>query len=210
MNASIDFMKDALRLLESSLGSLGFERRKPGILTRPMGEDSLGWIGLNKATRGQKGLLEINPVVGVRNQPIEKLVAEMVGEPFDEVVPATLAGNVGYLTPSNKYRVYTFSLDAPLETVASELVQDVRQHGLPFINGHVQMDAVVEGLRTRRFAIQFMADYRVPAGLYLLGRTEEAEAYLKSKSTETGTRNDATLRYQAFAAKLAERLRKNA
>lgn len=207
MNISVDFTKDVFRHLHTCLVSLGFEKRKPGILTIKMSDEVVGWIGLNKATRGQKDFLEINPVVGVRNQRIEKLVADLLGEKFDEVIPATLAGNIGYMMPSDKYRPYIFSKDASVETVAEELVNSLREYGLPFIRSHTEMTDLVDGLRTCRFAIRFMADYRIPSGLFLLGQMDDAGAFLKAKLAEIGNHQDpAALRYKVFAAKLGERV----
>ncbi|SRR6266567_5155948 len=208
MSISIQFTKEVFGLLHARLGLLGFERRKPGVLTIKMPNDVIGWIGLNKAIHAQKGLLEINPVLGVRNQQIERFVADLTGEKFDEVVPATLAGNIGYLMPSEKYRPYMFPEDGPPEKPAEDLVNGVREYGLPFINRHTDMAALVEGLRTCRFAVPFMADYRIPSALFLLGRTTEAGEYVRVKLAEAGERQDpAALRYRMFAAKFTERAR---
>jgi hypothetical protein len=156
-HVSSSFIKSVFRTICTNLAVLGFAQQKPGLLVVRINDDILGWLGLNKAVRGQVGVLEINPVVGVRSRPIEKLVAELSGEPFDELVPATLAGNIGYMTPANKYRPYNFSETSPPDTVADELVDDVSQYGLPFIRNHTEMAALVKGLRSSRFAIQFMA-----------------------------------------------------
>ena len=92
---SIDFVKNVFRLLRADLASLGFEKRTRGILTITVSSDVLGWLGLNIATRGQKDFIEINPVIGVRNQRIEKLIADILGERFDEVIPPTLTKSIG-------------------------------------------------------------------------------------------------------------------
>lgn len=91
MSISIESIKDEFRILHAGLAQLGFDKRKPGIMTIKKSNDVYGWIGLNTATRGKKGYFEINPVVGIRNQKIEKLVADLLGERFNEVVPPTLA-----------------------------------------------------------------------------------------------------------------------
>jgi len=206
MSISAEFTKNIFSILRTHLASLGFKERKPGIMTYQMPDGVIGWIGLNKATRGQKELLEINPVVGVRNQQIEKLVSELLDEHFDEVVPATLAGNIGYLMPAAKYRPFIFSQHAPIEPIASELAQDIREYGLPFIRKHVELGVLVESLRTCRFAVRFMADYRIPCGLLLLGRIDEAEAYLQEKTRAMNTQHDpAAVRYKAFASKFLQR-----
>lgn len=207
MSISINFIKDVFRILQSRLALLNCEKRKSGILIIKMTDDATGWIGLNKATRGQKGFLEINPVIGVRNQPIERLVADLTGEKFDEIIPATLSGNIGYMMPANKYRSYMFSEDGTVETVVEELVNDVREYGLPFIHAHLDMANLVEGMGKCRFAVQFMVAYRIPAGLFLLGQIDAANDYIKTELTKMGDRKDpASLRFRAFAANLAKRI----
>ncbi len=207
MNISPSFIKENIALVQTKLAALGFNKRKPGISTIQMTDDVFGWIGLNMATRGRKGFLEFNPVVGVRNEPIEKLVAELAGDKLDEVVPPTLAGNIGYLMPADKYRPYIFSEDGPVETTADELVKDVREYALPFIRRHIDMATLVKGMKTRRFAAQFMVAYRIPVGLFLLGQKDEAGLFLKTEFAKIeNTRDAAALRFKKFATNLANRI----
>jgi hypothetical protein len=111
------------------------------------------------------------------------------------------------MMPSDQYRPYIFSQDGPVETVADELVKDIREYGLPFICRHAETTVLVDSLRTCRFAVPFMADYRIPAGLFLLGQTDDPGAYLKAKLAEIENRRDpAAMRYKAFAAKFVERV----
>lgn len=107
--------------------------------------------------------------------------------------------------PSNKYCAYIFSKDSPAEIVAEQLVYDVRKYGMAFMTDHLDLGALVEGMRTSRFAVRFMVAYRIPAGLFLLGRMDEAQEFLKVELDETADRHDpAALRFRAFATKLAE------
>lgn len=207
MNISPSFIKGNIALLHTRLATLGFKKRKAEISTIQVADDVLGWIGLNKATRGLKGFLEINPVVGVRNQRIEEIVAELVGEKPDDVIPPTLAGNIGYLMPADKYRPYIFSEDGPVETTVDELVKDVREYALPFIRRHIDMVTLVNGMKTRRFAAQFMVAYRIPVGLFLLGQKDEAGLFLKAELAKIeNTRDAAALRFKKFATNLANRI----
>lgn len=207
MNKPVNFSKEVEQFLHSRLASLGFEKRKFGIMTIRISDDVLGWIGLNSATGGMKDAVEVNPVVGVRNQKIETLVAEIVGEKADKVIPATLAGHIGYMKPANKYAPYFFYRDTSLEPPAQALIVDVRDYGIPFIQAHSDVAVLVEGLRTYRFAIDYMAEYRIPAGLFLLGLMEEAQAALDAALKKTGDRQDpAALRFRFFAANFAAKL----
>src|SRR6516165_8634490 len=102
MNAS-EFTKTVFGLVQERLVTIGFRKRKQGISSLPASEDVLGLVGLNKALARGLGILEINPVVGVRNQRVEKLVAKLLGEPFDELNPFSAGANIGYLSPQSRY-----------------------------------------------------------------------------------------------------------
>jgi len=197
---SPDFIKSVIVLLHARLATLGFIKKKPGISITKISDETIGWIGTNKATRGKNKYLELNLVVGVRNQRIERLVAELVNEEFNDVIPPTLAGNIGYLMPQNEYCPYIFSEDNPKEMVVEKLTNDVRLYGLPFMQRHMGMDELINGMYSSRFAIGFMAAYRIPAGLFLLGRKDDAGNFLSKELTKLKDHNNsAALRYKKFA-----------
>jgi hypothetical protein len=202
-----DFTKSVIASVQQELGTLGFEKRKAGILALKVQADVLGTVGLNTATGRGAGVLEINPVVGIRNQQIERLVAELSGDAFDEVIPPTLAGNVGYLSPENRYLPFLFTVDGGVEDIARQLCDAVRMHGLSFIKKMTNLATLVDAMQTVRFGIPFVTEYRIPVGLLLLGDHSKAKGFLTSKLAEIGTRGDpAAVRYKNFAAKLSERL----
>jgi hypothetical protein len=156
---------------------------------------------LNKATGGRgPGVVEINPVVGVRNQRVERLVAELSCEQFDELSPFSAGANVGYLSPQSKYRPFIFTEGMPLDGPVDQLVDAVRVYGLPFIHSNVSLVTLLETMRSKRFAIQFVAVYRIPVALYLLGKSAEADAFLDDELAKLGTEADpAAERFRSFA-----------
>ncbi|SRR5258706_7079580 len=201
------FTKRVLGLVQTTLTTLGFHKRKAGILALQVSEEVLGTVGLNIATGRGADILEINPVIGVRNQRLERLVAELRGETFDELMPPTVAANLGYLSPENRYLPFIFTEDDRIETLADELREAVKAHGLPFITKAANLAALVHEMQAGRIGIQFMLDYRIPAGLFLLGDRAKAQAFLAARLAETSSRNDpAAIRYKAFASKFSERL----
>jgi hypothetical protein len=208
MSAS-DLTKTVFALLQKRLVLLGFRKRKQGILSMSVTEDVLGLIGLNKATGGRgPGVLEINPVVGVRNQIVERLVAELVGEPFDELNPFTAGANVGYLSPQSKYQPSIFAETAPLDGPADQLIDAIRAYGLPFIHSNSSLPTLLETMRSNRFAIQHVAAFRIPAALHVLGRHAEANAFLTDEVAKLGARTDqAAKRFRVFADHFKERNR---
>jgi hypothetical protein len=208
MPISKDFTKVVLREVEQGLADVGFERRRPRIVVRNCGADVLGTVGLNVAIQRGGGILEVNPVVGVRHQQIERLVATLTGDAFDEVVPPTLAGNVGYLSPQNRYVAFLFSETAEIEQVASQLCDAVATHGIAFIEKMTGVAELVHAMQTVRFGIPFVTDYRIPVGLALLGQHEEAQRFLARKIVELGTRSDPeAVRFRGFADMTAAHFR---
>src|SRR5690242_10447195 len=91
------------------LGAYGFRKRAGQVLTAELAPDVLGWIGLNRATKHRApGEVEINPVVGVRHQAVERLVAELLGIKFHAYVPPTVCTPLGYLLPEARFRSWLF------------------------------------------------------------------------------------------------------
>lgn len=190
-------------MVVARLSVLGFSKRKPGVLTLKMSADTVGWIGLNTANRNQPGLLELNLVIGIRNQRIERLVADLLHERFDEVIPPTLARHIGYLMPSHEYQPYVFLKGGNVEETISNLVRDVREFGLPFINLHADLAYLVSKLGSRDFGADFMAAYRIPAGLFLLGQMDDASRFITTELEKVEGRGDAaSMRFRSFGTSL--------
>jgi len=207
-SVSKHFTKKVLATVQGALGALGFQKRKAGMVTLSVTPNVVGSVGLNVATTGRgPGVLEINPVVGVRNQQIERFVAELVDQPFDEMVPPTLAGNIGYMSPADHYLPFLFTEDSAVESIADQLCEAVKIYGLPFIKKNADLAILVESMKAARFAIPFVVEYRIPVGLFLLGDYAGVKKFLDPKITEIGARNDpAALLFKGFATKLYERL----
>ena len=198
--------KAAFGLVGDRLSKLGFDRRKPGIFSAPISDGVIGWVGLNKAIRGQSGAVEINPVVGVRNQRIEQIVAELTGDVFDALVPPTIAGNLGYLTPKRRYLSFRFEEANANEDIADQLCQMVNAHGLPFMKRAADIKILVDTMETLRFGIPEQLKYRIPVGYWLLGSGVKAKAFMATKLAEIGARTDqAAIRYLRFSENLCDR-----
>lgn len=208
MALSKDFAKDVVKLIHAHLAEFGFQKRDAGIATLKLSDEAFGWIGLNKAVFPREGSMTINPVVGVRNQRIEKLEAELCGGPFSDYVPPTLAGNIGYIAPEDNYHTFAFSSEK-IETIVDELVGYVAKHGVPFMKKNADLATLVKSMQTPTLRLgNSDLTYRLPAGLFLLGRFDEAQAILKRELEKIAGRTDAaTLRYQKFAAGLNEQMK---
>ncbi len=185
---------------------LGFEKRKPEILTVPLSADVMGWVGLNKAI-GHGENLEINVVMGVRHQGIESLLSDLLQEPFNTFSPPTLAGNIGYLSPGNRYVPFLFSSSRDVALIADELCNEVKTYGLDFARKVTDLSALVEAMQVARFGMSEQIGYRVPVGYLLLGESDKAIWFINQKIDEIGSRTDpAALRYKNFAERITEHI----
>jgi hypothetical protein len=205
MSVSKHFTRTLFALIEERLVTLDFHKRKQLIFSLAVSEDVLGLVGLNTASGRGPGVLEINPVVGARSQRVERFVAELLGEPFDELNPFSAGANVGYLSPKSKYLPFILSEAAEPEGVVDQLITAIKTWGLPFIRSNASLPALLETMRSNRFAIHFQAVYRIPAALRLLGRCAEADAFLEDEVSKLGSRTDpAAERFRLFANRFNE------
>ena len=144
------------------------------VFTRQVAADVLGWVGLNRAVSRGDGLLEVNPVVGVRHQALERVVADLLGERFHDYIPPTVSVHLGYVMPEGRYRPWLFGGDVPVGDVAAEMVGAIVAYSLPFMDDHASLSAVVESMSDGRSGIAEQLAFRRPVGYLLLGEPGRA------------------------------------
>jgi len=198
-------MQTVVKLLKDRLVANEYRKAKLGIFIKSGGPGLLMWLGLNRAKRS--GLVEINPVVGIRHQDVEALVAELNGEKADQVVPATAAMNVGYLTQADRYQAFLFGEGRPDDEVASELTDAVLSAGRRFLYENEDLTGLINTLSTSKRLNPEQTAYRLPVALFLAERVDEAAQALDAKVGQIASKADpASLRYMAFAGRLKERI----
>ncbi|WP_329181656.1 hypothetical protein [Streptomyces sp. NBC_01477] len=87
----------------------------------------------------------VNPVVGLRYDPLERLLAEIAGTASP--TSATIAHSVGYLTPGHSFLQLRVAEPGDAERAADELHELVQTYGLPFAGQHASTDALLTALR---------------------------------------------------------------
>lgn len=201
---SKEFSKKVYSNLYIGLETLRFEKKKPKILTTSLTPDVLFWVGFNTAIK-QGGTLEINAVVGVRNQVVERQLSELLEEPFNELTPPTLVGNIGYQMPVNRYTPYLFTTVEDITTVCGQLCNDIKTYGLPFAKRITDLVSLLDAMQSARFCIPEQIDYRIPVTQLLLCMFKEASVFIQKKLDKMGSRIDpAACRYKLFAKKVME------
>jgi hypothetical protein len=188
------------------LTQLGFRKRAGKIFTIDIVDGVLGWLGLNTATEHRRvGKFEVNPVVGVRYEKIERLVTELRGEKFHAYAPPTLSTPLGYLLPECRFRTWVFGPGHTSEA-AVEIIGAISNYGLPFMRLMSQLSELCRELdKDRGHAHQF--DYRRPVAWMLAGRPARARQAIDESLSRLGDRSDpAAQELRRFCDALAHRL----
>lgn len=200
-------MPQILRLSEQSLKDLGFTKRRQGIFTWQICEGTVGWLGLGSVIFPHEGLIEINPVVGVRNQSLEKVLAELLEKKVHPYHPPSLFIHLGYLSPAKKYTPYLFRKGLALSPIALEMVDAVKEWGRSFMLKGATLESLCEEMKAALTASSDELKYRIPVALFLLGEINEAKKFLKGQGQALGARKDlAAQQYRFFMDKLYEAL----
>ena len=182
----------------------GFKKRKLGIFTLGLNTEIIGWLGLNTA-HYQDGVA-INPVVGVRHQKLERLIAELLDMKPSEYIPGSFGRPVGYLMPQKEYASWSFREGDDCEPLVGEMVSAVEKFGRPFMEQNSTLATLYNTLlKSKRGTPPDQLDFRIAVASVLLGKREEAETFVDAKLREMGNRNDAAAElFRKFAKKLRD------
>ena len=198
--------RDAVEAVLPLLGDLGLRKRAGHVFTIALTPDVLGCLGLNRATQHRApGEVEINPVVGIRFQEVERVVAECRGAKFHAYLPATVSSPLGYLMPEKKYKAWIFD-PANAENVAVDMAGAIAAYGIPFMRS-VTLEELRERLENRPGFDDGFA-YRRAVLAMLAGDDARARALLDLGIAAIGSRTDlAAADFRRFAAALGSRLK---
>lgn len=157
------------------LSEAGWRKRSGDIHTFDLGEGFHAWLGLNRASKQHP--LAINPVVGLRYDPAELLLAELLSE--RPRPSATIARPVGYLTPQNRFLQLRVSTEDDVEPAADQLLELVNDYGLPFARLHGNPEALAAAVEADgNVPNPERARLLLPALQHLQGREEAARESL--------------------------------
>ena len=121
------------------LEKIEFKKRTRDVFTLDLAPGVLGWLGLNRATQHHTpGAVEINPVVGVRFETVERLVAECRGEKFHAYLPPTVSSPIGYVMPQKQYMGWVFS-PGRSDEAATDMTDAIAADGVAFMHSIVDL-----------------------------------------------------------------------
>lgn len=193
-------MSEALAAIRGELESIGFRKRAGQVFTMDLGDEVLGWLGLNRASRRHPpGVTELNPVVGIRHQGIERMIAELRNEAFHKYLPPTVSSSLGYLTPEHRYRSWVVDA-ATGQEVATDLVVAVERFAVPFMTAAVALPEICR-LLEEGLGFEHQLVYRRPVAWRLVGDEARASALVDRALADLGDHADpAAAEFRRFAA----------
>lgn len=136
-----EFIQKVEALCFETLLELGIEKRKAKIGTWDLHGEFHGWIGLNTETRFGDGTMIVNPVVGVRFDPIHRLIAEINEVKYQPYSPATISRFLGNLAPEVLHG-FEFSESKDMKHVALQIRSVVVDFGLPYVESNSSVKAL--------------------------------------------------------------------
>lgn len=174
--------------LREPIEQMGFRKRAGEVFTIKLADGVLGWLGLNYASRHhQRGQVEINPIVGIRHQAVERLVARLRQERFHEYQPPTVSVPLGYVMPVHGYKSWEFGGQYGT-TAAADLVQAIADYGIPFMRSVIRLPEILMAINR---GLCHYPEYRSPAVLEIMGHRNDAKVALARAVDELGERDDA-------------------
>lgn len=141
-----------------------------GIYTMEIAPDVIGWVGLNSANMGP-GFYEFNPVIGVRHQALERLLAQINGDKFHSYIPPSISTPIGYIMPESTFKVWHFHAEHDNAQAIGSMLGAIDTHARAFQMAHVTLSALLETLQEMKYGWSSNGVYRIPAAWYLLGDT---------------------------------------
>jgi hypothetical protein len=200
MVVNVRLIKEIRKLTTDELIKSGMQLKKR-IFIYEMTKDVWGTLGLNEATGG---FLEINPVIGVSNQTVEKLVLELREKEATQII-ATVSTHLGYLMPIYKsYRPWNFYEGKDYESKVKRMVATINKYGKRFMEANVDIKTLLTSMR-KHGSHQNNA-YRIPVVYYLMGKPILAKEYILNELTKLGDTHPWDIEYKEYAKKFLERL----
>jgi hypothetical protein len=185
MTSGIELTVGALR---EPLMQAGFRKRSGGTFTISLADGVLGWLGLNSVSRHRpRGQIAIHPIIGVRHQAVERLIAGVLQETFRNYQPPTIVTPVGYVMPEHRDKIWEFGGQHGT-TAAPEVIEAIVDYGMPFMRSHTHLSAILEAANE---GLCRCSEYCVPAILEVMGRHDDAKTAVARAVDGLGDRQDA-------------------
>ena len=144
----------------------------------------------------------LNPVVGVRHQDVEKVVADLRGDKFHGYLPPTVSSPLRYLMPADERCDWVVVGSVDDVVVADDLATAVERYGFEFMRAAGDLAGLIAALRVGHGHGHQNA-YRLPVALRLARGFEEEAGTVERELESLSDRSDpAAEEFRRFAERL--------
>lgn len=180
--------------LEVRLAELGFNRARDGLYLREIAPDVAAWVGIGLASRKRGGEVDADPMVGVRYEPVERLVPSAAAH--DATVFRPLYELIG-----SGYTTWSFGPDNVNEQ-ADALAEAIQDAAMPFMQSLTSPEAIKAALTSWAFAD--IRRRRLPAFHLAEGDEPGARDELARQKAQLKQESDPAMleEYERFATEL--------
>lgn len=164
--------------LEEYFSQYGFKRRKQNNYIRTTDGNVIQDIGFTTATRGQKHVVYLNPVVGIIYRDVDKLMLQLrdgVNPNIKDYGPM-ICRPIGYLMPEHYFKEWKFTKDKDIREDAEDMAKAIIEYGSSYLEELSDVDQMIYGLATSKYSYigSEVRDYILPVLYYLYGNSEQA------------------------------------
>lgn len=149
-----------------------------------LNQDVIGIVHLTRVAGRTAIWVDVDATVAVRHQPLEKKLAEIMGEPFRQYDPGTLATHLGYIMPQGRLTTWAFTPETHIPTRLTEMLDAIEEFGLPFMRKHSTLDAIVKSMESGEFTVDILQWFRLPVAYHILGENALAKKFVEERLQE--------------------------
>lgn len=181
--------------LEERLIKLGFTKARDGVFLREIAPDVSGWVGIGLAARKRGDGVDADPMVGVRYEPVERLV------PSAAVHDATVFRPLYELIAEGGYMTWAFDQEN-INEQADALAKAIQEIAGPFMESLASPEAIEKALTSWAFAD--VRRRRLPAFRLAEGDVAGAQEELGRQKARLEEEHDPAMleEYDRFAREL--------
>lgn len=184
-------LKSLLERLRPSItthaSTRGLEELDIGLaFSRQSSDTSRAWLGLNTTASTELGCVQILPFVGVSNEPLQRLSAELWGHPYNHLSAPSTVIQLGYLSPTPDLLRFTFYLSIDPEPVVDEMFESLDRLAEPVWSKLTTLDEIVKIWEQQPFSpYRFSADFEgLAIAYYLLGKHDQLQTHLRERRSQ--------------------------
>ncbi|WP_297974317.1 DUF4304 domain-containing protein [uncultured Bacteroides sp.] len=152
--------------MEEYFSKYGFKRRKQNNYIRTTDGNVIQDIGFTTATRGQKHVVYLNPVVGIIYRDVDKLMLQLRDglNPNIEDYGPMICRSIGYLMPEHYFKEWKFTKDKDIREDAEDMAKAIIEYGSSYLEELSDVDQMIYGLATSKYSYigSEVRDYILP------------------------------------------------